>query len=88
MKSIILAIKPKYAEAILSGQKKYEFRKTHFPRDVRLALLYSSNRIERITGWFTIRERVEDSPDEIWHKYGEGGGITKEEFCQYYRDSD
>ena len=82
--NVILSIKPKYAEAILCGEKKCEFRKNRLPRNVDRVLLYASNSIGKIVGWFTIRKQITGRPGDIWKSHSMVGGITKKEFDEYY----
>ncbi|MDA8055608.1 MAG: ASCH domain-containing protein [Thermoplasmatales archaeon] len=84
MKAIILSIKKQYSEAILSGIKKCELRRSPFPRDVDIVIIYSSNHVGLITGWFTIQSRIEGSPEEIWKQFSKEAYITKDEFDKYY----
>jgi predicted transcriptional regulator len=88
MRPIILAIKLKYAEAILAGTKKCEFRKSPFPKDVPLVIIYASNGSGKIVGYFTIKRQSEDEPKEIWKRFSAHGGISKEEFDEYYHGTE
>jgi predicted transcriptional regulator len=85
--NVILSIKPKYAEAILSGEKKYEFRKSSFPPSAKVAIIYSSNHVGKIVGWFKIIKQIRGKPLEIWKIYHENSRLTKEEFLSYYSSS-
>ena len=50
MKVLVLSIKPKYAEAIYSGTKRFEFRKVP-PRNLNsVYLMYESAPVSKITG--------------------------------------
>ena len=60
--SVILSIKPIYAQAIMNGTKKVEFRKKIFKRPVDKIFVYSSSPEQKIIGFFTISEIVEDEP--------------------------
>lgn len=84
MKSIILSIKKQYSEAILSGIKKCELRRSPFPKDIGLVIIYSSNHVGLITGWFTVRTLVEGRPEEIWKQFAKDSYINKEDFDKYY----
>jgi len=88
VKIVILSIKQQYAEAILSGKKTCELRKGHFPKGVRLVIIYASNHEGRITGWFTVKEEVVGTPAEIWRRFSDMAGISKEDFDSYYEGSD
>jgi predicted transcriptional regulator len=92
MKSIltdaILSIKPIYAKNILSGGKKVEFRKKIFKKSVERVYIYSSSPQKMIVGYFTIKEIVEDTPSNLWKKFHNVGGIDKDSFFEYFKDSD
>ncbi len=85
--SVILSIKPIYAQAIMSGKKKVEFRKKIFKKPVEKIFVYSSSPEKKIIGFFTIKEIIEDSPAKLWEKYNHVGGIEKIDFFNYYKDS-
>jgi predicted transcriptional regulator len=80
----ILAIQPQYAEAIISGHKKVEFRKKTFRRKVEYVVMYVSNPIKKIIGFFRVSHITEASPAELWSRFQEVGGITKHTFQEYY----
>ena len=64
----LFSIKPRYAEAIFSGRKKYELRRLKslsIPRG-SLIVLYVSGDIRSITGEFTAGEVIEDKPENVW----------------------
>ena len=81
---VILSIKPKYAERILSGEKKCEFRKSSFPRHIKTAIIYESKPVGKIVGWFNISKHETGKPMDIWKKHSKIGGITEKEFIEYY----
>jgi predicted transcriptional regulator len=82
----ILSIKPIYAEAIISGRKKVEFRKKVFKKDVERIFIYSSSPTKMIIGYFTFTTIIEDSPEKLWEKYHNVGGISKDDFFNYYEN--
>lgn len=50
---VLLSIKPRFAEAILDGRKKYEFRKNKFSeKDINCVYIYSTSPIRKIVGIF------------------------------------
>lgn len=86
---VLLSIKPKYAEAILRGEKKYEFRKTRFKRtDIEKILIYSSSPVKRIVASFEAGEIVEGEPKKLWDELSFDAGINETEFFKYYKDKD
>jgi type I restriction enzyme S subunit len=89
--NVLLSIKPEFAEKILSGGKRYEFRKTVFsdPEDVDTIFLYASSPVQRIVGAFTIDEVISDSPASLWRKYGHDSGISdRSRFMNYFEGAE
>ena len=80
----ILSIKPKYANAILEGDKRYEFRKASFRRDVREVFVYATKPIGKIVCKFYVGEIIEDKPEKLWKNYRDLSGLTEEEFFTYF----
>lgn len=86
--NVILSIKPIYAEAIMAGTKKVEFRKKIFKREVEKIFIYSSMPKKMIVGYFTILEVIEDTPFNIWKEFKEVGGISEKDFFEYYKNTE
>ena len=80
----ILSIKPKYVNAILEGDKRYEFRKTSFRRDVKEVFVYATKPIGKIVCKFYVGEIIEDKPEKLWKNYRDLSGLTEEEFFTYF----
>ena len=81
----ILSIKPIYANEILAGEKKVEFRKKIFKKDVERIYIYSSMPKKMIVGYFTFNRIDEDSPKKLWEKYKDVGGINEIDFFEYFK---
>ena len=86
--NVILSIKPVYANAIMAGTKKVEFRKKIFKRAVDKVFVYSSSPEKMIIGYFTIGEVVKDSPERLWEQFNKIGGIDQNDFFEYYKNSE
>ena len=72
---------------ILSGQKKYEYRKKIFTRsDVDKVYIYATKPICRIVGYFTVDKVIEDKKSYMWEKTYRDSGITKEYFDAYFKN--
>lgn len=84
----IMSIKPKYAEAIFNGTKKFEFRRNIFRKNVTKVVVYATKPIGKFIGEFTINEIISDNPKELWDKTKEYGGIDEEDFFKYFKDKD
>ena len=86
--NVLLSVKPKYAEEIISGRKKYEFRKSIFKReDIKKMYIYSSSPVKKIIAIVDIVGIVSDSPQELWEQCHEDAGISEREFFDYFRNS-
>ena len=82
---VILSIKPKYVEAILSGEKQYEFRKQIFKNpEVENVFIYASSPIQRIVAVFRPDRILRDDPKNLWTQLCNESGLTKEEFFNYF----
>lgn len=82
--NVILSIKPEYAWAIIRGEKKVEFRKSIFKKNINKIYVYSSAPDQSIIGYFSVKNIDSDSPQKLWEKYGKVGCIEKEKFFKYY----
>ena len=86
--NVLLSIKPKYANEIINGNKKVEFRKKGFKADIKRVYIYSSMPEGKIIGYFTVSEIVEDHPKNLWKQFADVGCIDEESFTEYYANRD
>ena len=87
--NVILSIRPTFCKMIFSGQKKYEYRKRVFTRsDVDKVYIYATKPICRIVGCFRVEEVIENKKSYMWEKTHKYGGISKEYFDAYFKNSD
>lgn len=83
---VLLSIKPEYAEKILQGVKRYEFRKSIFKnRDVRTVVIYATMPVGKVVGEFDLEEVLSDSPSAIWSETREYSGISRSFFNSYFK---
>jgi predicted transcriptional regulator len=83
----VMAIHPRYADAILSGEKLVEFRKRKLADDITTVLIYATAPVQRVVGEFSIKETVIDKPASIWATFGGVGIIDESNFDDYYASS-
>jgi len=84
--NVLLSIKPKYANQIINGNKRYEFRKSVFKnRDLDMVYLYSSSPVKRIVGAFVIKDIIENHPKQLWNEYKDFSGVDEDDFFSYFR---
>jgi predicted transcriptional regulator len=83
-----MAIHPQYADAILAGQKRVEFRKRQLAADVDTVVIYATAPVKAIIGEFTIAGAVVAPPAQVWTALGAVGAIDKSAFDAYYAGSE
>lgn len=87
----LLAIEPEFAHKILSGKKRYEFRKTTFgdAEEVDVVYLYASSPERMIVGGFVSSRIVPATPTELWELFGDESGIESvDRFMEYFDGAD
>lgn len=83
---VLLSIKPEFAEKILNGTKRFEYRKA-VPKNAaaRIVVIYATMPVGRVVGEFEIGGVLRDDPDELWTRTSRASGITREFFDAYFR---
>ncbi len=81
---VLLSIRPKYVEEIIKGNKRYEFRKSGFKREVREVWIYATSPTKKIIGTFVIGKIIKETPENLWRKFSEFSGVSEKEFFDYF----
>ena len=84
MISVLMSIKPIYAQQIMAGTKKFEFRRTIFKRDVETIIVYAASPIQKILGRVSVRKVHIGTPRWIWERCKLAAGISRDEFFRYF----
>jgi predicted transcriptional regulator len=85
--NVLLSVKPKYAELIMKGSKKYEFRKVVFNNKyIEYVYIYSSSPVKKIVGIFRIGTIIEDRPLSLWDQLKGYSGMEVDEFFDYFEN--
>jgi predicted transcriptional regulator len=84
----LLPIKPEFADAILAGTKRVEFRKAAFRRVVSHVVIYASTPVQRVVGWFRVANVDAGTPADLWSRHEQHGGIAADAYRAYYGDCD
>lgn len=82
---VLLSIKPKHLDKIISGEKKFEYRKIVWKYDGVKVYTYSSTPRKKIVGYFIISRVVEDTPSNLWRLSRLDSGLSRNEFFQYFQ---
>lgn len=81
----VMSIHPQYAEAILDGSKRVEFRKRRLAPDVSTVLIYATQPVGRIVGAFVVGGYDIATPTALWERHKGHAGISRERYRAYYR---
>jgi len=81
---VLLSVKPRFAEAILAGEKTFEFRRALFRRPVTRVIIYASSPTRKVVGEFTIGKVLFLSLDALWTSTSDGGAIDRAYFERYF----
>ncbi|GAA1968987.1 hypothetical protein GCM10009776_35100 [Microbacterium deminutum] len=84
----LMAIHERYADAIMDGIKRVEFRKRRLADDIETVLVYATAPVSKVIGSFTVHEVVSGTPADIWARFGKIGVIDEASFFEYYEGRD
>ena len=77
MSKILLSIKPEYANKIISGEKKFEYR-TRVPiKTVSTIVFYSTAPIGKVIGEVEVLEIISGTPSSLWERTKKDAGISR-----------
>jgi predicted transcriptional regulator len=79
-----MAIRPEFAEQILAGTKRAEFRKRPIAPDVTDVVVYASAPVSAVIGAFTVARQETRHPRELWRLFAEVGGIRRARYAEYF----
>jgi len=86
MSKILMPINPEYVEKILSGKKKYEYRKIKAKKNnIDSMIIYSTSPVMKVVAEVTITNVLEGTPEEIWDITKNYSGVTKDFYNTYYK---
>lgn len=84
-RAVLLSIKPRFSDLIVSGSKRVEFRRVWAAEPVHWIAIYSSSPEQRIVGVVEVKSVVVASPSALWQLNGShGGGLTRTELRDYF----
>lgn len=88
MCKILMSINPIYADKILSGTKKYEYRKVKAKKDkVNKIVIYATYPIMKVVGEVEVKDILEETPEKLWDVTKEYSGVTKQFYDNYFNKS-
>lgn len=85
---ILLALRPRFADAILDGTKTVELRRRRANAEPgSIGLLYASSPRRSLVGAIRLGTVESWTPSTIWRKWGPRCGLSKPEFTRHFADS-
>lgn len=82
----LFSIKQEFSNKIFSKEKLVEFRRQNVNvKKNEICLVYTSGSVRKITGYFTVKEKIRLPINDLWDKTKKYAGITKEQFYEYFK---
>ena len=86
---VLMSIKDRYVQKILSGEKTAEIRRSFSPRKkVSRVYVYIPSPKKKIVGYFEIKEIRRMPIGELWQASGKESSLSQEEFFGYLSGKD
>lgn len=85
MKAILLSIKPEYVDKILSGTKKYEYRKRLAQIENCTMLVYSTSPVMKVVAKVEICNTLSAAPSTLWEQTKNEAGISRSKYREYFK---
>ncbi len=80
----IISVHPHYAEMIISGAKRVEFRRSWAAQPISTLVIYATSPVQRIVAVAEIKEICVGSPFKLWDLAKNlGGGLSRSELFTY-----
>jgi predicted transcriptional regulator len=81
----LLSIKPEFATSILTGIKRFEYRRVPFAQPVDSVVLYASSPVRLVVGEFRVKRLLQAPLDTLWRSTRRFAGISRSRFYEYFR---
>ena len=87
-RKILISVNPEHVDNIISGVKKYEYRRHVAKKDISSIIIYETTPIKRVVAEAEIEAIISYTPDELWELTKNESGITREFFDKYFKGKD
>lgn len=84
MNTLLLSIHPEFVDKIISGKKKFEYRKSVPRQEISKLLIYATNPIKSIVATADIKNILVGTLEDVWKQTNKLSGITEEFYNEYY----
>ncbi len=87
-RAAVFSVKPDFAQALISGAKRFEFRRVRPTLDWGdTVFVYATSPRKAIVGTFMCGRIVEGRPLGLWKKLGRHSGTSRQHFLEYFADT-
>jgi len=81
----LFSIKEEYTKKIYSREKLLELRRQNVNIEINeICLIYTTNPVKKITGYFVVRKKIRLPLMKLWKKTKKYSGVNKEKFFEYF----
>ena len=87
-RKIVISINPEYVKKIISGEKKYEYRRKAAKQNIEKIIIYETTPIIKIVAEAEIADVLKMTPEKLWRETHKESGITKKFFNRYFKGRD
>lgn len=84
MNGILLPIKSIYLKEIISGRKKYEYRKRLCIADIQTIYFYETAPVKLVTATAKVLGKIRKDKENLWCLTCKNAGIEKKYYLQYF----
>ena len=88
MSTILLSIHPKFVDKIMTGEKKFEFRRVIAKRNPNKIIIYSTSPGCKVIGEAEVEDIIIDNPEKVWKETKKFSGVEKEFYVEYFDNRD
>lgn len=83
-KAALISIHPEYVDKIMSGEKRFEFRRNWATTPVEYLVIYATAPVQRIVAMAKVGRTIRASKSRLWEISREGGaGISRDKLFSY-----
>ena len=82
---MLLSINPEHVENILSGEKRFEFRKIRCKSDIDKIVIYATAPVMKVVAEVDVDEIIVDEINAVWQQTKKYAGISYKFYREYYK---
>ena len=79
-----MSIRSPFAEAIFKGEKRFEFRRAIFRKQVDVVVVYITSPTSLVVGEFEVTGIIADTVEALWARTRRHAGIDRKAFFKYF----